>query len=61
VGKTHEELQQDLAKQPLTHTWQRKIKQALDPNNLGDRMYPTLDERENKRDELFALANAIKQ
>jgi hypothetical protein len=45
VGKTHEELQQDLAKQPVTHTWQRKIKQALDPNNLGDGMYPTLDER----------------
>jgi len=44
VGKTHEELQQDLAKQPAIHTWQRKIKQAVDPNNLGDRMYPTLDE-----------------
>jgi hypothetical protein len=45
VGKTHEELQKDLAKQPAIHTWQRKIKQAVDPNNLGDRMYPTLDEK----------------
>jgi glycolate oxidase len=44
VGKTHEELQKDLAKQPAIHTWQRKIKQAFDPNNLGDRLYPTLDE-----------------
>jgi glycolate oxidase len=45
VGKTDEEFQQDLAKQPAIHTWQRKIKQAVDPNNLGDRMYPTLDEK----------------
>jgi len=45
VGKTHEELQKDLAKQRAIHTWQRKIKQAVDPNNLGDRMYPTLDEK----------------
>ena len=44
VGKTHEQLQPDLAKQPEIHTWQRKIKQAVDPNNLGDPMYPTLDE-----------------
>jgi glycolate oxidase len=46
VGKSHEEFQADLAKQPATHTWQRKIKQAVDPNDLGDRMYPTLDEPE---------------
>ena len=44
VGKTHEELQRDLAKQAAIHTWQRKIKQAVDPNNIGDKMYPTLDE-----------------
>jgi hypothetical protein len=43
VGKTHEELQRDLAKQPAIHTCQRQIKQALDPNNLGDRLYATLD------------------
>jgi hypothetical protein len=45
VGKTDEESQQDLAKQPAIHTWQRKIKQAVDPNDLGDRMYPTLNEK----------------
>jgi glycolate oxidase len=44
VAKSHEELQPDLAKQPQIHTWQRKIKQVVDPNNLGDPMYPTLDE-----------------
>jgi glycolate oxidase len=48
VGKTHEQLQADLAKQPAIHIWQRKIKQAVDPNNLGDPMYPTLDETKNR-------------
>ena len=59
AGKTHEELQRDLAKQPAIHAWQRKIKQASDPNNFGDRLYPTLDEKYDKGDTLLAMANAI--
>ena len=45
VGRPYDIFQADLAKATTIHTWQRKIKEIVDHNNLCDRMYPTLDEK----------------
>jgi len=44
LGMTDEELEAGYAKvpQPSIFHWQWKIKQMLDPNDTGDRLYPTL-------------------
>jgi len=46
IGWTDEQIWDALAhaKQPQAFHYQRKIKEAFDPNNVGDRMYPTLPE-----------------
>jgi hypothetical protein len=44
VGRTDEELYQTygMAPQPLIFHLQRRIKELLDPNDIGDRMYTWL-------------------
>jgi glycolate oxidase len=44
VGWTDEQIWDALARtpQPAVYDYQRKIKEAFDPNDVGDRMYPTL-------------------
>ncbi len=46
IGWTDEQIWDALAhaKQPQAFHFQRKIKEAFDPNDVGDRMYPTLPE-----------------
>jgi hypothetical protein len=46
VGWTDEQIWDALAhsRQPQVFEYQRQIKEAFDPNNVGDRMYPTLPE-----------------
>ena len=46
IGWTDEQIWDALAhaKQPQAFHYQRQIKEAFDPNNVGDRMYPTLPE-----------------
>ena len=46
IGWTDEQIWDALAhaKQPQVFRYQRKIKEAFDPNDVGDRMYPTLPE-----------------
>jgi hypothetical protein len=44
VGRSNEELESGYARaaQPAMFHWQWKIKQMFDPNDTGDRLYPTL-------------------
>jgi len=44
IGWTDEEIWEALrnSRQPVVYDFQRQIKEAFDPNNVGDRMYPTL-------------------
>ena len=46
IGWTDEQIWDALAhaKQPQVFRYQRQIKDAFDPNDVGDRMYPTLPE-----------------
>jgi hypothetical protein len=46
VGQKDEEIWETLEKsaQPMIYHFQRKIKEAFDPNNIGDRMYSILPE-----------------
>ncbi len=46
IGWTDERIWNDLAKMPqqFVLNFQRKIKEALDPNGLGDRNYPWIPE-----------------
>ncbi len=47
VGMTDEQLYDaySKARQPIVFRFQRKIKELLDPNDVGDRMYATLPQR----------------
>ena len=44
IGWTDERIWDELSKMPqqFVLNFQRKIKEAFDPNGLGDRLYPTL-------------------
>jgi hypothetical protein len=48
VGQEDEEIWEALSKtkQPMIYHFQRKIKEAFDPNDIGDRMYATLPAEE---------------
>ena len=49
IGWKDEQIWDSLAhsKQPQVYEYQRQIKEAFDPNNVGDRMYPTLPDGES--------------
>jgi hypothetical protein len=51
-GMTDEEIEAGCAHspQPDVFRWQWKIKQAFDPNNIGDRRYLTLGPKNNNPD-----------
>ncbi len=53
MGWTDEEVERSLAAspQPEVFRFQRQIKEAFDPNDVGDRMYPTLPIRGGAGDE----------
>jgi hypothetical protein len=44
MGMSDDQLRQiyETSSQPIVYHLQRKIKEAIDPNNIGDKMYPTL-------------------
>ncbi len=51
IGMTDEQLHQQFAKanQPLVYHLQRKIKELLDPNDIGDRMYSWLPDSKDSQ------------
>ena len=46
MGMTREQRQSSYASAPWPgmYRWQRKIKGIIDPNDIGDELYPTMDE-----------------